>query len=201
MLKHGLSCVACTGFFRCNRWVDQKDDHEYYDAPPEDPQSAVQVTNEDLSDPNTMAITYGTAMHAARIARKRQREMARFLHHYERWSAHADSANLERKMSDSTRTRLAPVVEAAVELDGRSSFNFDGEGLSFVHDAFIELLECRSMLQHSYAHSFFRYDMSSINRSRALKRRMTEKAAFEQLQSELEMLAEQMSDVVARSRK
>jgi hypothetical protein len=180
--------------------VDQKDEHEYYDAPPEDPEAAVRVTNEDLSDPNTMAITYGTAMHAARVARKRQREMARFLHHYERWSAHAESSRLESMMSDTAQVRLAPVVDAAIALDGRSSFNFEGEGLSFVHDAFAELLECRSMLQHSYAHSFYRYDMSTIRRSRALKRRMTEKAAFEQLQSELEMLTEQMSDVVARSR-
>jgi Ariadne domain len=189
-----------TGFFRCNRWVDQKDEHEYYDAPPEDPQAALNVTNEDLSDPNTMAITYGTAIHASLVARKRQKEMARFLHHYQRWSAHAESASLESKMGDTAQRRLAPVVKAAAELDGRPDFNFDGEGLSFVYDAFAELLECRSMLQHSYAHSYFRYDLSPIKRSRALKRRMTEKAAFEQIQAELEMLTEQLSNVVARSR-
>lgn len=148
-----------------------------------------------------MAVTYGTAIHSSLVARKRQKEMARFLHHYQRWSAHAESAALESKMSESAPRRLAPVVEAAMELDGSPDFSFDDEGLSFVYDAFTELLECRTMLQNSYAHSYFRYDLSTVKRSRALKRRMTEKAAFEQSQAELEMLAEQLSNVVARSRK
>jgi rubrerythrin len=73
-------------------------------------------------------------------------------------------------------------------------------GLSFVHAAFTELLECRSFLQHSYAFAFFRYPtLYYISRNRVIKMRHREKATFEQLQSGLEMLTEQMSDIVART--
>lgn len=60
-------------------------------------------------------------------------------------------------MKDRVCTRLAPVVEAAMAFDGSPVFNFGGQGLSFIHSAFTELLECRAVLQHSYAFSFFRY--------------------------------------------
>lgn len=173
----------------CNRWVDQKDQHEFYDTPPADPSKAAR-TVEDM-DPRTMASTYGTAKHSARAAHRKSRHMARFLHHYRRWNAHADSSALERAMGDSSCTRLAAVVKAATEFNGFDDFDFDGEGLSFVHNAFFELFECRSLLQHSYAYSFFRYKMSYGMAYRQAKRRMSEKAAFEQLQSELEMLTEQ----------
>lgn len=73
-------------------------------------------------------------------------------------------------------------------------------GLSFVHAAFTELLECRSFLQHSYAFAFFRYPtLYYIRRNRVVKLRQREKATFEQFQSELEMMTEQMSDIVART--
>lgn len=189
--------LFCSGFFRCNRWIDQKE-HDFYDVKPDEPATAA-ARGEDVSDPSTMSATYGTAMHASRVASKRSREMGRFLHHYQRWNAHAESAILERKMSETVGTRLAPVVRAAAEYSGRSNFNFDDDGLSFVHDAFAELLECRSMLQHSYAFSNFRYKISEVKNFRHVKRRLNEKHSFEQLQSELEMMTEQMSDVVARS--
>jgi hypothetical protein len=73
-------------------------------------------------------------------------------------------------------------------------------GLSFVHAAFAELLECRSFLQYSYAFAFFRYPtLYDIRRNRAFKIRQSELATFEQFQSELEMITEQMSDIVART--
>jgi hypothetical protein len=188
------------GFFRCNRWVEQKE-HDFYDSHSNIEHDAQAPTNEDLNDPRIMEAMYGTAMHEARVSVKRSRDMARFLHHYERWNAHLDSAALEQSMGDSVCVRLQPVVSAAVEYSGDSSFNFGGKGLSFVHAAFVELKECRSMLQHSYAFSFFRYNVVlGQQRYRELKRRLNEKLAFEQLQSELEVMTEQMSDVVARSR-
>ena len=186
------------GFFRCNRWVEQKD-HDFYDQPPEDVATAASPSNEDLSDPRTMELTYGTAMHETRATLKRSREMGRFLHHYQRWSAHAQSAALEQKLGDSVCTRLTPVIQAAIEYSGDEAFNFGGKGLSFVYAAFTELAECRSMLQHSYAFSFFRYG-NMHGRYRLLKPLMNEKLAFEQIQSEVETLTEQMSDVVARAR-
>jgi len=185
------------GFFRCNRWVEQKE-HEYYDTPPQ-AQDFQKPSNVDLSDPRTMEATYGTAMHHTRVAMKRSRDMARFLHHYQRWNAHAESAALERRMGDTVCQRLEPVINAAVEFTCDPSFNFSGKGLSFVHAAFTELLECRSMLQHSYAFSYFRYNSPTPRRYKEFRRNLVELQAFEQLQSELEMMTEQMSDVVARS--
>jgi hypothetical protein len=88
-----------------------------------------------------------------------------------------------------------------MEFDGSPVFNFDGKGLSFVHSAFAELLECRSVLRHSYAFSYLRYPTfsSSTNRFSHLHGKRKEKMHFERIQSELEILTEQMSDIVARS--
>jgi hypothetical protein len=83
-------------------------------------------------------------------------------------------------------------------------FNFGGNGLSFVHNAFFELLECRSILRHSYAFSYFRYPSSSSKEVPSVfgylhNSKRKEKARFERTQLELEMLTEQMSDIVGRS--
>jgi len=183
------------GFFRCNRWVDETE-HEAYSN--EKPTTAMN-SMEDLIDPRTMEESmYGTAMHETRAAKKKSKEMARFLHHYERWHAHEQSARLELQMGGSVCSRLAPVVREIVDFSG-STYVFGGKGLSFIHAAFTELLECRSLLQHSYAFSFFRYVSAKSFRYKLLRRRASEKLAFEQVQSELELLAEQISDVVARS--
>lgn len=138
-------------------------------------------------------------MHETRIAGRRARQMQRFLHHYQRYFAHAESAELEKKMGGTVCTRLAPVVDAAIQFDASPGFNFGGIGLSFVHAAFTELLECRSVLQHSYVFSYFRYKSINPKIYRLAKRLLKEKVAFEQTQAELEMMAEQMSNVVARA--
>jgi hypothetical protein len=73
-------------------------------------------------------------------------------------------------------------------------------GLSFVHAAFSELSECRSFLQHSYAFAFYRYPIIyDIRRNEVVKMRTGERDAFEELQLELEVITEQMSDIVART--
>jgi hypothetical protein len=184
------------GFFRCNRWQGDES-HEYYDTPPPPEQRTPETptsTAEALAEAN-----YGTALHSARVAWKKSTEMKLFLHHYRRWTAHSESAALERQMAETVCTRLAPVVEAAIEFNGHDHFDFGGRGLSFIHAAFSELLECRSLLQYSYPFAFFRYPIQyHIRRNRIGKTKEREKLAFEQLQSELEMLTEQMSDIVAR---
>lgn len=145
-----------------------------------------------------MEITYGTAMHESRAAKRRSKDMARFVHHYARWTAHGESAALERQMGETVCTRLSLVVREAISFNG-SEHIFGGKGLSFIHAAFSELLECRSMLQHSYAFSFFRYKSTSTEKYKLLKRHVSEKSAFEHFQSELELMTEHISDVVARS--
>ncbi|KAG7345581.1 IBR/half ring-finger domain containing protein [Nitzschia inconspicua] len=183
-----LHSNATGGYFRCNIWEEGRDEQ-------------VQVSSEFNPFELTSEEGYGTAINSAREAWKTKLETNRFIHHYTRWEAHAESASLERKMQDSVCTRLAPLVEAAMAYDGSPLFNFGGQGLSFIHSAFIELLECRSVLRHSYAFSFLRYPtfskssqmLSHIYGSRK------EKQNFERLQAELEVITEQMSDIVARS--
>jgi ankyrin repeat protein len=190
---HGTSTG---GFFRCNIWQEE-------DSESGRPNGVAPIpTHSDtagLGEPDDQG--YGTAIFSAREAWKKSQEMNRFLHHYSRYEAHGESSALERQMGDSVCTRLAPVVEAAVDFDGSPSFNFRGQGLSFVHAAFTELLECRSVLRHSYPFSYFRYlgSSSMSHRLPHLHRRRKEKLLFERLQSELETLTEQMSDIVARS--
>ncbi|GAX11563.1 hypothetical protein FisN_22Lh256 [Fistulifera solaris] len=191
------------GFFRCNRWIDQKDHEAYGGLKPDaaDIAAAKYITDEQLADPTKMEVTYGTAMHEARVSRSRTREMGRFLHHYRRWNAHCESAVLERNMRDSAIERLAPVVKIASQFVPPYSgdFNFGGQGLSFIHAAFTELLECRATLQHSYAYLYVQFDTKPGVRGKLSKQLRTEKRAVERIQAELETMTEQLSDVVARS--
>ena len=194
-----LHSTETGGYFRCNRWQENPEEHEYYDTPP-NPDEIVVPTNEDLSDPNRMRAIYGTAMHETRVAQKKAKEIGRFIHHYHRWSAHSSSRKLESTMGSSLCKRIKPVLEAAKNFTGDPSFDFLGKGLSFLHAAFTELDECRSVLLHSYPYAYYRY--ASLER-RNLRTRIErslwkEKKQFEQIQSELEMLVEHMSDIVAR---
>lgn len=195
-----LHSTATGGYFRCNRWQEKPEEHEYYDVPP-DPDDIQVPTNEDLSDPNRMQVIYGTAMHESRVAFKKSKEVGRFIHHYHRWSAHSQSRKLEYTMSESACKRLEPVIEAAEEIAGDPSFNFGGKGLSFLYAAFCELDECRSVLLHSYPFAYYRFADIDLRRHRYSKQcrcLAREKKQFEKLQSELELITENMSDIVAR---
>ena len=184
------------GFFRCNRW--QADDNQKEEnSEPLEQRALSRMTSSDALD--SPEVSYGTALHSSRVAWQKSKDMGLFLHNYRRWTGHAESSALERRMADTVCVRLAPVVEAAIDFNGQLDFDFRGEGLSFIHAAFTELLECRSLLQHSYAFAFFRYPITfHIRRDRLSKSKEREKAGFELLQSELEMLTEQLSDIVAR---
>ena len=157
-------------------------------------------TDEDLSDPNRMRVIYGTAMHESRVAHKKSKEVGRFIHHYHRWSAHSESRKLESSMRDNVCERLKPVVDAAKEFTGDASFNFGGKGLCFLYAAFSELDECRSVLLHSYPFAYYRYANVDLRRHgyRKFRYLLRERKQFEKLQSELELITENMSDIVAR---
>lgn len=186
---HGTSTG---GFFRCNRWEEDKD-HEFYDKPGEhDP---------DAGDDDLPERRYGNAVHSSVIANRRREDMDRFLHHYRRFNGHEESAKLERIMSETVCDRLAPVVDAAIEFNGYDDFDFSGMGISFVHAAFIELLECRSLLKYSYAFAYHRYPkLIYMRHNRPVKLREREKMTFEQFQADLEIVTENLSDIVARRR-
>lgn len=105
-------------------------------------------------------------------------------------------------MKDTVCERFAPVVRAAAQFveTCNGEFNFGGQGLSFIHAAFTELLECRFTLQHSYACSYIRFKSNSGTTREQLSRSLrSEKHAVERSQAELETMTEQLSDVVARS--
>jgi ankyrin repeat/IBR domain-containing protein 1 len=126
-----LHGTATGGFFRCNIW--QEEGAEFSEgagarrlpSPPGAHEAPTEVVTDVANDQG-----YGTSIHAAREQWKERQEMARFLHHYTRWEAHGESATLERKMGDAVCTRLAPVVDAAIDFDGSPTFNFGGKGES-----------------------------------------------------------------------
>jgi hypothetical protein len=181
------------GNYRCNRWVEQQDHVTYDGETIINDETRARVLAELETDPHSMDETYGTARHESRVSKKKSLEISRFLHHYERWCGHSDSAILEHSMRLRLCERLGPVVRKAIEYGGGIHI-FGGKGISFVHSAFTELLECRSILQHSYVFGFLSYRSSQLTRQQS-----TQKVVFERIQSELELLTEQISDVVART--
>jgi len=202
-----LHSTGTGGFFRCNIW--REDDEERVldkeDGYDEDEQGGNGHSNENYFEGMVNDQGYGSSMHTSRKAWKRKQEIRRFLDHYSHWEAHKESNTLEQKMADNVCTRLSQVVEAAIDFDGSPAFNFGGKGLSFIHNAFFELAECRSTLRYSYAFSFYRYPSKAFSKASLsppksyLGNKRKEKFRFERLQAELETLTEQMSDIVARS--
>mmetsp|Transcript_35230 Transcript_35230/g.85386 ORF Transcript_35230/g.85386 Transcript_35230/m.85386 type:complete len:1203 (+) Transcript_35230:195-3803(+) len=190
---------ATGGFFRCNIWNEEGEGNnpDAADAAAAAAAEAVVAAN---GEPGEDDEGFGTAIYSARQQYRKRQDMNRFLHHYTRYEAHGQSARLERHMAQNATKRLAPVVTAAIAFDGSPAFNFSGKGLSFIHSAFTELLECRSTLKYSYALSFFRYPtFFHFRRIDELNNIRREKIMFEKCQSELEIITEQMSDVLARS--
>ncbi|CAJ1959325.1 unnamed protein product [Cylindrotheca closterium] len=187
---------ATGGYFRCNIWKEEGEGDNPDAAAAAAAEAVVNANEGDAENDDG----YGTAIYSARQQYRKRQDVNRFLHHYTRYEAHGQSARLERNMAQNATKRLAPVVTAAIEFDGSPAFNFSGKGLSFIHSAFTELLECRSTLKYSYAYTFFRYPtFFHFRRIDELNNIRREKAMFEKCQSELETITEQMSDVLARS--
>lgn len=111
---------ATGGFFRCNIWKEEEEGNSK-GIPP-----ATESSEDAVGDDQG----FGTAIHSAREHYRKKQEINRFLHHYTRYEAHGESAALERRMADTASTRLAPVVDAAIEFDGSPAFNFGGKGTS-----------------------------------------------------------------------
>jgi len=115
---------------------------------------------------------------------------------------------LELRMSNTVLERLLPVIQARSSEIDECMKNINRNDISFIYSAFSELLECRSFLKHCYVFAFYRYThcySSSSNTNRNIfhysnnSKRESEKLSFETLLSELELLTEQMSDIVART--
>lgn len=131
-----LHGTATGGFFRCNIWQEEgaESTEKNGERTPPDSPGGIPVTMSEVISDIANDQGYGTAIHSATSQWRQRQEMARFLHHYTRWEAHGESAALERKMGDTVYTRLAPVVDAAIEFDGSPLFNFGGKGESKSRD-------------------------------------------------------------------
>jgi hypothetical protein len=151
---------------------------------PMDPQQPINNLNSHM---------YGTSMYTARTTREQAKRMARFIFYYGRWTAQQESSLLEAKIASTLDVRLQKMLAIALKESEYISLDVPSEVCAFVHDAFDELRECRSVLQHSYAYAFFRFAPQSDSS------RDIEKLMFEHWQSELETIVEQLSNAVARS--
>jgi len=172
------------GHFRCNKWQDD-------DSTNGDPGAG----DDPLGDQSSPLVDR-TANSVAQATLRASQAMSRFIHHYSRYNAHKESYDLEQNMADHVCERLKPVIAASAELLN-SGIDVNWKGLSFIHNGFMELRECRSILMHSYIYAFFRFevkDPSAIS-ARSKKEVMT----FESLQSDLEMITEHLSDIVGRT--
>jgi len=169
------------GHFRCNKWQD--DDSRNGDPGAGDGDQSLPLVDR-------------TADSVARATLRTSRAMSRFIHHYSRYNAHKKSYDLEQNMADHVCERLKPVIAASAELLN-SGIDVNWKGLSFIHNGFMELRECRSILMHSYIYAFFRFEMKDP--SAISDRSIKEKMSFELLQSDLEMITEHLSDIVGRT--
>lgn len=148
------------GFFRCNRW-EGEEGHEFYDGEEHQPRPRPDTEAETEGNEGNNDHEYGSAVHASRVAFKKATEMKRFLHHFSRWSAHKESAALEQNMADTACSRLAPVVEAAVEFNGSAHFDFGGKGKIPLRCLFHRMRSHSFSVLHQDCHLFMVHSPSS----------------------------------------
>ena len=116
------------GYFRCNIWQEEDSNNEKIEDRPGN-EMGIPFMGQDENDVND-EFRYGTALYTTRLARRKNRAMARFLHHYSRWSAHKESAALELEMQSSACERLHIVVDAANSYEESKSSKTLGDGKS-----------------------------------------------------------------------
>lgn len=200
MQAWALHDASTGGFFQCNRFREQATDGDDQDA------------REEL----------GSAQAETQRIRERAEHMARFIHHYTRWHAHGQSAEMEMAMKESTVTRMQQLILLHTRLRASSRIGaYSGEGKqqddSIIMDeatvgeiiaGFMELVRSRLVLRGSFAYAFFEFSSArnKSKRRRGLLRRQEKyrlearREAFERAQSDLEQYVEMLSDVVARKR-
>jgi hypothetical protein len=70
-----LHNTATGGFFKCNKWQEEKD-HEFYS---EKPPPTTEQDNEDDDDPARQATRYGTAMHSNLTTQRNKYKLERYV--------------------------------------------------------------------------------------------------------------------------
>ncbi|KAL6601576.1 hypothetical protein ACP70R_044796 [Stipagrostis hirtigluma subsp. patula] len=129
----------------------------------------------------------GDAEFAAEEARRQQamESHERYMHYFERWSAHGASR-------DKARRDLAGLQVCAAELEKMAAaVGVPSVELAFVRQAYEQIVECRRMLRWSYAHMYYQGLESDDGRRRFC----------EFLQGEAEQSLERLHHLAEQERK
>ncbi|XP_055759422.1 ankyrin repeat and IBR domain-containing protein 1-like isoform X2 [Salvelinus fontinalis] len=107
-------------------------------------------------------------------------ELDRFMHYYTRFKNHEHSYQLEQRLLKTAKDKMEQLSRA---LSGRDGGPPD---TTFIEDAVLELLKTRRILKCSYPYGFF------------LEIKSTKKEIFELMQTDLEMVTEDLAQKVNR---
>uniref|UniRef100_A0A8C4HVS4 Ankyrin repeat and IBR domain-containing protein 1 n=1 Tax=Dicentrarchus labrax TaxID=13489 RepID=A0A8C4HVS4_DICLA len=107
-------------------------------------------------------------------------ELDRFMHYYTRFKNHEHSYQLEQRLLKTAKEKMEQLSRA---LSGRDGGPPD---TTFIEDAVLELLKTRRILKCSYPYGFF------------LEPKSTKKEIYELMQTDLEMVTEDLAQKVNR---
>ncbi|XP_047454078.1 ankyrin repeat and IBR domain-containing protein 1-like [Mugil cephalus] len=107
-------------------------------------------------------------------------ELDRFMHYYTRFKNHEHSYQLEQRLLKTAKEKMEQLSRA---LSGREGGAPD---TTFIEDAVLELLKTRRILKCSYPYGFF------------LEPKSTKKEIYELMQTDLEMVTEDLAQKVNR---
>ncbi|XP_033856457.3 ankyrin repeat and IBR domain-containing protein 1-like isoform X2 [Acipenser ruthenus] len=106
-------------------------------------------------------------------------ELDRFMHYYTRYKNHEHSYQLEQRLLKTAKEKMEQLSRALSGAEG-------GPDTTFIEDAVRELLKTRRILRCSYPYGFF------------LEPKSTKKEIFELMQTDLEMVTEDLAQKVNR---
>ncbi|XP_075937458.1 ankyrin repeat and IBR domain-containing protein 1-like isoform X1 [Anarhichas minor] len=116
----------------------------------------------------------------AEMKHKSFQELDRFMHYYTRFKNHEHSYQLEQRLLKTAKEKMEQLSRA---LSGREGGPPD---TTFIEDAVLELLKTRRILKCSYPYGFF------------LEPKSTKKEIYELMQTDLEMVTEDLAQKVNR---
>ncbi|XP_019730761.1 ankyrin repeat and IBR domain-containing protein 1 [Hippocampus comes] len=108
-------------------------------------------------------------------------ELDRFMHYYTRFKNHEHSYKLEQKLLKTAKEKMEQLSRAFISREGATP------DTRFIEDGVSELLKTRRVLKCSYPYGFF------------LQQGSTQKEIFELMQTDLEMVVEDLAQKVNRS--
>ncbi|XP_032868313.1 ankyrin repeat and IBR domain-containing protein 1 isoform X7 [Amblyraja radiata] len=111
---------------------------------------------------------------------KKFQELDRFMHYYTRFKNHEHSYKLEQRLLKTAKEKMEQLSRALKGVEGVSP------DTTFIEEAVLELLKTRRILKCSYPYGFF------------LEPKSTKKEIFELMQTDLEMVTEDLAQKVNR---